>query len=96
MKLVEKLVEKLVIVFKVKKMLDGKLILGEKEWVYVFGLNENFRVCVDIGVMIFLISVVDVVNFECDGKDWVKFRIEYDNVKSDEISLLVECWVNIC
>lgn len=71
------------------------MILGEKEWVYVPGLNENFRARVDTGATTSSISAVDVVNFERDGKDWVKFRIEHDNVKSDEISLPVERWVNI-
>lgn len=91
----EKPVEKPAIVLKAKKTSDGKLILGEKEWVYVPGLNENFRARVDTGATTSSISAVDVVNFERDGKDWVKFRIEHDNVKSDEISLPVERWVNI-
>ncbi|MDE1332687.1 ATP-dependent zinc protease [Vibrio aestuarianus] len=91
----EKPVEKPAIVLKAKKTSDGKLILGEKEWVYVPGLNESFRARVDTGATTSSISAVDVVNFERDGKDWVKFRIEHDNVKSDEISLPVERWVNI-
>ncbi|MDE1263671.1 ATP-dependent zinc protease [Vibrio aestuarianus] len=87
--------EKPALVLKAKKTSDGKLILGEKEWVYVPGLNENFRARIDTGATTSSISAVDVVNFERDGKDWVKFRIEHDNVKSDEISLPVERWVNI-
>lgn len=92
---VEKPVEKPALVLKAKKTSDGKLILGEKEWVYVPGLNENFRARIDTGATTSSISAVDVVNFERDGKDWVKFRIEHDKVKSDEISLPVERWVNI-
>ncbi|MBD1566844.1 ATP-dependent zinc protease [Vibrio sp. SA48] len=91
----EKPVEKPAIVLKAKKTSDGKLILGEKEWVYVPGLNESFRARVDTGATTSSISAVDIVNFERNGKDWVKFRIEHDNVKSGEISLPVERWVNI-
>ena len=35
------------------------------------------------------------MEFERDGKDWVKFKIEHDGVKSKEIALPVERWVKI-
>jgi len=80
---------------KAKKTSDGKLILGEKEWVYVPSLNESFKARIDTGAATSSISAVDVVAFERDGNDWVKFRIEHDDIKSDEISLPVERWVRI-
>lgn len=83
------------VVVKAKKTSDGKLILGEKEWVYVPSLNESFKARIDTGAATSSISAVDVVAFERDGNDWVKFRIEHDDIKSDEISLPVERWVRI-
>ena len=41
------------------------------------------------------ISAVDIVDFERDGKDWVKFKIEHDGITTEEISLPVERWVKI-
>ncbi|QTH07296.1 ATP-dependent zinc protease [Vibrio fluvialis] len=91
----KKEVKKEVIVLKATKTSDGKLILGEKEWVYVPGLKENFLARIDTGATTSSISAVDVVPFERDGKDWVKFRIEHEGIKSEETSLPVERWVHI-
>ncbi|KGK14748.1 ATP-dependent zinc protease [Vibrio navarrensis] len=88
-------VEQPVIELKAKKTSDGKLILGEKEWVYVPGLEEVFRSRVDTGATTSSISAVDIVDFERDGKDWVKFKIEHDGILSEEIALPVERWVKI-
>lgn len=87
--------EQAVVVLASTKTSDGKLILGEKEWVYVPALEENFRARVDTGATTSSISAVDIVPFERDGKDWVQFRIEHDGIKSGEINLPVERWVNI-
>lgn len=78
-----------------KKTSDGKLILGAEEWVYVPGLEESFKARVDTGATTSSISAVDIVPFERDGKDWVKFKIEHDGVKSKEIALPVKRWVKI-
>ncbi|MBE3668401.1 ATP-dependent Zn protease [Vibrio navarrensis] len=87
--------EQPVIELKAKKTSDGKLILGEKEWVYVPGLEEAFRSRIDTGATTSSISAVDIVDFERDGKDWVKFKIEHDGIQSKEIALPVERWVKI-
>lgn len=78
-----------------KKTADGKLILGEEEWVFIPGLKETFKARVDTGATTSSISAVDIVPFERDGKDWVKFKIEHDGINSEELSLPVERWVNI-
>jgi len=83
------------IVLKAKKTSDGKLILGEKEWVYVPGLEQNFRARIDTGATTSSISAVDIEPFERDGKDWVKFKIEHERHKSKEIALPVQRWVKI-
>jgi len=77
------------------KTADGKLILGEQEWVYFPGLEESFDARVDTGATTSSISAVDVEPFERDGKDWVKFKIGHDKVKSEEVMLPVERWVKI-
>ena len=78
-----------------KKTSDGKLILCEQEWVYIPGLEENFKARIDTGATTSSISATDVVEFERDGKDWVKFKIEHDGTKSKEIALPVQRWVKI-
>ncbi|WP_165312911.1 ATP-dependent zinc protease family protein [Vibrio ziniensis] len=83
------------VVVDVKKTADGRLILGEQEWVYVPGLKESFRARIDTGATTSSVSAVDVVPFERDGKDWVKFKIAHDDVKSKEYALPVERWVDI-
>ncbi|MGY5709712.1 ATP-dependent zinc protease family protein [Vibrio cincinnatiensis] len=87
--------EQTVVVLASTKTSDGKLILGEKEWVYVPALQEHFRARIDTGATTSSISAVDIVPFERDGKDWVKFRIEHDGIQSGEINLPVERWVHI-
>ncbi|WPC76029.1 ATP-dependent zinc protease family protein [Vibrio porteresiae] len=78
-----------------KKLSDGKLILGSKEWIYVPSLKDNFNTRIDTGAATSSISAIDVTPFERDGKDWVKFKIEHDGIKSEEVSLPVERWVRI-
>ncbi|MGF1908486.1 RimK/LysX family protein [Vibrio kasasachensis] len=78
-----------------KNTADGKLILGEKEWVYIPGLEQSFRARIDTGATTSSISAVDIVPFERDGKDWVKFKMVHEGVSSKEIALPVERWVRI-
>jgi len=80
-------------VVKAKHTKDGKTILGTKEWVHVPGLDSNFRARVDTGADTSSISALDIIAFERDGKDWVKFTVVHDSVKSQEMALPVERWV---
>ncbi|MDN3611751.1 ATP-dependent zinc protease [Vibrio ostreicida] len=80
---------------KMKKTPDGKLVLGEQEWVYIPGLDQSFMARIDTGATTSSISVVEIVEFERDGKDWIKFQIEHDGAKSKEIALPVARWVKI-
>ncbi|NOI67073.1 ATP-dependent zinc protease [Vibrio sp. 99-8-1] len=77
------------------KTADGKLILGEQEWVFIPGLDKSFKARVDTGATTSSISAVDIVRFERDGKDWVKFKIEHDNISSNEISLPILRWAKV-
>ncbi len=74
---------------------DGKLILGEKEWVYIPGLEESFRARVDTGATTSSISAVDIVPFERNDQDWVKFKMVHNGINSNEMALPVERWVRI-
>lgn len=75
---------------KVTETPEGKLILGSKEWVYLSELKVNSLARVDTGATTSSISAIDVVNFERDGKDWVKFKLSHDQGTSKEISLPVK------
>ncbi|KJY83951.1 ATP-dependent Zn protease [Vibrio galatheae] len=80
---------------KLKKTPDGKLLLGSEEWVYVPGLEQSFKTRIDTGATTSSVSAVDVVSFERDGKDWVKFKVEHEGIKSKEIALPVKRWVKV-
>ncbi|EGU56994.1 putative lipoprotein [Vibrio nigripulchritudo ATCC 27043] len=77
------------------KTQDGKLILGEKEWVYISGLDESFKARVDTGATTSSISAVDIDKFKSGGQDYVRFRIAHDGTKSQLLTLPVQRWVRI-
>lgn len=64
---------------------DGKLILGESEWVYIEEANGAFQSRVDTGAATSSISATDIIVFEREGKRWVKFKMPLENGKSLEI-----------
>lgn len=72
-----------------EKNAEGKLILGQKEWVYIDGLDTNVVARVDTGATTSSVSAVDVVAFERDGKKWVKFKLAHDGKESKELELPV-------
>lgn len=74
---------------------DGKVILGSQEWVYIPGLERAYEARVDSGATTSSISAVNIVPFERDGHDWVKFNVEHDAAASKEIALPVERWVKV-
>ena len=59
------------------KTADGKLILGEEEWMYIKAINHNAKARIDTGATTSSISAVDIEMFERDGKDWVKFKLAH-------------------
>ena len=61
---------------------DGKLILGEAEWVYLEEANGAFQSRVDTGATTSSISATDITIFEREGKRWVKFKLPLDDGKS--------------
>ncbi|WP_117234035.1 ATP-dependent zinc protease [Vibrio maerlii] len=77
------------------KTADGKLILGEQEWVYLPSIKKTTKARIDTGATTSSLSVNEMVKFERDGKEWVKFVIEHDDLKSEELSYPVDRWVKI-
>lgn len=61
---------------------DGKMILGETEWIYVEEANGNFMSRVDTGATTSSISAQDVTVFEREGRRWVKFNMPVDGGQS--------------
>ncbi|MGF1696409.1 RimK/LysX family protein [Vibrio lamellibrachiae] len=78
-----------------KKTEDGKLILGDQEWVYIPGMKQSFKARVDTGATTSSVSAQDIVQFERDGKDWVKFKMDMGDTLSKEIALPIQRWVKI-
>ncbi|OEF23206.1 ATP-dependent zinc protease family protein [Vibrio rumoiensis] len=72
-----------------EKSADGKLILGQTEWVHLEGLDVNVVARIDTGATTSSISAIDIVPFERDGKKWVKFKLAHDKRQSKEIELPV-------
>ena len=63
--------------------MGGKEIIGALEWLYLDSPGEHFRARVDSGAETSALSVGDIVEFERDGDDWVRFDFEHDS--SDDV-----------
>ncbi|MFC5079804.1 hypothetical protein VTH8203_02625 [Vibrio thalassae] len=74
---------------------EGKLILGEQEYVRLVDMKLTTKARIDTGATTSSLSAVDIVPFERDGKDWVKFKIKHKGVESKEMSMPVERWVKV-
>lgn len=56
---------------------QNKTVLGEEEWVWSEELQTNFKSRVDTGASTSSLNATDIVKFERDGKDWVKFNLSH-------------------
>ena len=61
--------------------LGGKEIIGAIEWLYMDPPGQHFRARVDSGAETSSLSASDVVEFERDGDDWVRFTFTHDNAE---------------
>lgn len=77
------------------KTADGKLILGEEEWMYIKAINHNAKARVDTGATTSSISAIDIEMFERDGKDWVKFKLAHSGNETKEFESPVSRIVTI-
>lgn len=70
----------------------GALILGNKEYIYLPTVERSFTAGVDEDLDVSVMSVSNVTPFERNGKKWVSFSVEHDDIKSKEFSLPVKSW----
>ena len=64
-----------------------KDVIGGIEWLYMEPPGRHFRARVDSGAETSSLSAKDVVEFERDGDDWVRFTFEHDSSDPVEIEL---------
>jgi len=55
----------------------AKVILGQEEWVWFDELQTNFKSRVDTGSTTSSLTATEIVKFERDGRDWVKFNLSH-------------------
>lgn len=58
--------------------IGNKEIIGAIEWLYMEPPGEHYRARIDSGAETSSLSANDVVEFERDGDDWVRFSFQYD------------------
>ncbi|WP_016956315.1 ATP-dependent zinc protease [Catenovulum agarivorans] len=63
--------------------LDGKIIIGELEWIYVPSVQRHIQARIDSGATTSSISAKNIMRFERDGENWVKFTLTHTEAKLD-------------
>lgn len=71
---------------------DGRVVIGEAEWIYLPVLDRHFEARVDSGAATSSLSATQIERFERDGKRWVRFQLQHDDEAADG-SLSVEAEV---
>lgn len=62
---------------------DDKIILGRTEWIWLEAVNRVFRARVDSGATTSSLSAHHIVEFERDGKKWIRFNMVPDDDVDD-------------
>ncbi len=63
-------------------LLGRKEIIGSLEWIFMDPPGQHYRARVDSGAETSSLSANDVVEFERDGDDWVRFTFNHDDSDS--------------
>lgn len=63
------------------ELMNDKIILGEKEWVWLDAASENFHARVDTGATTSSLNARHIEEFERDGENWVRFDLIYEQDK---------------
>ncbi|EWH08994.1 hypothetical protein DS2_14509 [Catenovulum agarivorans DS-2] len=63
--------------------LNGKTVVGEVEWIFVPSVQRHIQARVDSGATTSSISAKNIMRFERDGEDWVKFTLTHTEAKLD-------------
>ncbi|WNO09498.1 ATP-dependent zinc protease [Teredinibacter sp. KSP-S5-2] len=61
-----------------KEPLDGKLVLGRIEWVWLDLMGQTLKAKVDTGAKSSSLSAENIQEFERDGQRWVRFNMPED------------------
>ena len=56
---------------------DGKLLVGETEWLWLDAAGQAFQARVDTGATTSSLCAADITIFERDGKDWARFFMSH-------------------
>jgi hypothetical protein len=75
--------------------LDGKMVVGEVEFVDIQPGNLHLEARIDSGAKTSSLSAVDIVPFERDGRRWVRFKTANGNGKPVQLELPWERHVRI-
>ena len=65
--------------------LGNKTVLGESEWVSLEGQQKAFQARIDTGAATSSLNATDIVKFERDGKNWVRFNMRHNTLDSEII-----------
>ncbi|MDO6764013.1 ATP-dependent zinc protease [Agarivorans sp. 1_MG-2023] len=65
--------------------LGNKTVLGESEWVSLQGQKHAFQARIDTGAATSSLNATDIVKFERDGKNWVRFNLRHKTIDTDII-----------
>jgi hypothetical protein len=60
-------------------VLGSKDIIGSLEWLYMDPPGRHYRARVDSGAETSSLSASEVIEFERDGDDWVRFTFQHDS-----------------
>ena len=66
--------------------LNGRVIIGETEWIWLAPPGHHYKARVDSGAATSSLSAKEIREFERNGKPWVSFVLQHD----DEIETPVE------
>lgn len=61
------------------KEVDGRIIIGETEWIYLSPPGHHYKARVDSGAAISSLSAREITEFERNGKPWVRFMLQHDD-----------------
>lgn len=76
-----------------RMMGDGKLILGQREWVLLPGIDMVFKARIEPDDEISSLNVAGTQYFQRNGQHWVAFRVVFHGRESDTISLPIAYWM---
>lgn len=65
---------------------DGKMLLGQNEWIYLPAQNLVLAARIDSGANTSSLHAINLLQFERDGKTWVRFETPYQIEKGQPAS----------